>query len=99
MPIGDQDELVKLMEQLIHEKSGGKTSYGQQNQNGPTTVRFSAARKSLVYPENGTTEERTPIATPSNSAPKLITAKKSKRNPAEDLLVEVNFILFICYMG
>ena len=46
-----------------------------------------------------TTEERTPIATPSNSAPKLVTAKKSKRNPAEDLLVEVNFILFICYMG
>ena len=74
---GIQENLLQLRQQLILDKSLAKKN---ANELRGTKQK---ARRSLVYPEGDNTQEA--------SFP--VIAKKSKPNPAEEQLVEVNIFL------
>jgi hypothetical protein len=74
---GNQDNLLQLRQQLILDKSSAKKNANELRGTNQKT------RRSLVYPEGDTTQD----------ASFSVVAKKSKPNPAEEKLVEVNIFL------
>ncbi len=77
IPTGNQDNLLQLRQQLILDKSSAKKNANALRGTNQMT------RMSLVYPEGDTTQ----------GASFSVVAKKSKPNPAEEQLVEVNIFL------
>jgi hypothetical protein len=76
---GNQENLLQLRQQLILDKSSAKKNANELRGTKQKT------RRSLVYPEGDNTKEA--------SFP--VIAKKSKPNPAEKQLVEVNINLYL----
>jgi hypothetical protein len=76
---GNQENLLQLRQQLTLDKSSAKKNANELRGTKQKT------RRSLVYPEGDNTKEA--------SFP--VIAKKSKPNPAEKQLVEVNINLYL----